>query len=113
MNQYTIRDQGGESPVEETEPSHGEVEEGTHQLIHEWIVNDTNDWDTFKSKSNRGTNHRISMDLSSASFLRYGARRHILEARTGGLRTGEGIEEVKAGGGQTKLVVPSIGLILV
>jgi hypothetical protein len=45
----------------------GTSKEGTHQLIQEWIVNHTNNRDTFNSKSDRSADHRISVDLSSAS----------------------------------------------
>jgi hypothetical protein len=38
---------------------------GTYELIHEGIVDDSNDWYALESQSDRSANHRISMDLLS------------------------------------------------
>jgi len=36
---------------------------GTYKLVHEWIVDDTDDWYAFNSKSNGSTDHRVSVNL--------------------------------------------------
>lgn len=77
----------------------------TYQLIQEWIVNHTNNRDTFYSKSDRSADHGISMDLSSAPPLCYS------KSQTSSRREEGGRKDVEEGGGHTKLVVPSIGLI--
>jgi len=37
---------------------------GTYKLVHEWIVDDTDDWYAFNSKSNGSTDHWITVDLT-------------------------------------------------
>jgi hypothetical protein len=34
-----------------------------YQLIHEWVVDNTDDGDSLVSESDRGTDHRVPMDL--------------------------------------------------
>jgi len=87
----------------------------TYKLIQEWIIDHSNDWYTFKCKSDRRADHWISMYLSSAlaPSLCDPKRRHIVEARREVVEGEEGAggEDGKERGGHTKLVVPSIGLL--
>ena len=91
-----------------------EVKEGTYKLIQEWIVNHTNNRDTFNSKSDRSTDHGISMDLSSVPRHCFEASIQLDAAKRerqgeGGKKGGR--EEGRERRGHTKLVVPSIGLL--
>ena len=92
------------------------MKESTYQLIQEWIVDHTNDWDTFYSKSDRSTDHRISMDLLSVPclmskvWIRHSAAKRGRE-RGGKKEEGSGTVKGRERGGHTKLVVPSIGLL--
>ena len=59
----------------------------TYKLIHEWIVDHPDDWDTFDCQADGGADHWVSVDLSVSKI-------------------GSKSEQ----GGHTKFVVPSMGL---